>query len=50
MATTITAAAGRIVPIAIPDVTYEEHISRIREHCILIDTERATTAADKKRV
>ena len=50
MATTITAAASGIVPTAIPDITYEEHMSRIREHCILIDTEWATTAADKKRV
>ena len=48
MATTIAAAASGIVPTAIPDVTYEEHMSRIREHCILIDTERALTAADKK--
>ena len=48
MATTIATAASGIVPTAIPDVTYEEHMSRIREHCILIDTERATTAADKK--
>ena len=50
MATTIPAAAGGIVPTAIPDVTYEEHMTRIREHCILIVTERATTAADKKLV
>ena len=50
MATTIAAAAGGIVPTAIPDVTYKEHMSRIHEHCILIDTERATTATDKKRV
>ena len=49
MATTIAAAASGIVPTAIPDVTYEEHMSRIREHCILIDTEWALTAADKKR-
>ena len=47
MATTIAAAAGGIVPTDIPDVTYEEHMSRIREHCILIDTERALTVADK---
>ena len=50
MATTIAAAASGIVPTAIPDVTYEEHMSRIHPHCILIDTEWATTAADKKRV
>ena len=49
MATTIATAAGGIVPTDIPDVTYEEHMSRIREHCILIDTERALTVADKKR-
>ena len=48
-ATTIAAAAGGIVPTDIPDVTYEEHMSRIHEHCILIDTERALTVADKKR-
>ena len=50
MATTIATAAGGIVPTAIPDITYEEHMSHIREHCILIDTEQATTAADKKCV
>ena len=49
MATTIAAAAGGIVPTDIPDVTYEEHMSHIHEHCILIDTERALTVADKKR-
>ena len=48
MATTIAAATGGIVPTDIPDVTYEEHMSCIREHCILIDMERALTAADKK--
>ena len=48
MATTIAEAAGGIVPTDIPDVTYEEPMSCIREHCILIDTERALTAADKK--
>ena len=50
MATTITTATGGIVPTVIPDVTYEEHMSRICEHCILIDTERATTTTDKKHV
>ena len=50
MATTIAAAASGIVPTAIPDVTYEEHMSRIREHCILIDKERALTAVDKKHI
>ena len=50
MATTIATAAGGIVPTAIPDVTNEEHMSCICEHCILIDTEWATTATDKKRV
>ena len=41
MATTIAAAAGGIVPTDISDVTYEEHMSCIREHCILIDMGRA---------
>ena len=38
------------VTTAIPDVTYLEHMSHIHEHCILINMEQDTTAADKKHV
>ena len=35
-------------PMALSTLSYEEHMSNIQEHSIMIDTEHATTATDKK--
>ena len=46
----MASAAGGVTPPAIPNVTYEPHMSHIHEHSILIDTEHAAINAEKKRV
>ena len=48
MAGAIAAAAGGMAPLALPTLTYEEHMSNIQEDSIVIDTERTMVAADKK--
>ena len=41
MAGTVAAAAGGTAPLTFPMLTYEEHMSNICEHSIVIDTEHA---------
>ena len=48
MARVIGAAAASTALMALSTLSYEEHMSNIQEHSIMIDTERATTATDKK--
>ena len=50
MAGAVVAAAGGTAPLTLPDLTYEEHMSNIREHSIVIDTKRASVMADKNLV
>ena len=50
MAGAVVAAAGGTASLTLPDLMYEEHMSNIQKHSIVIDTERASVTADKKHV